>query len=286
MLPIICFLCVKDKKEALLKSLLLLCLAVLIGSYVIPEQSKMIWHYLENGRYFVLGIILVFEFVAISTVYLAIKTALVKREDPDISIAKPINKHFGDGIFGSLLCFETRMWTFALFANRINLTSYHGECHFTYHKKDGAQSNLFGFILLIVFEIPIVHLLLFFIWSPLAANVLTLLTILSLVFFIAEYRAVSKRPISLNEDSLLIRYGLYQPFLIPLNNIKNISKNNEFIKRANSVKRYNYAGTPNVMIQLIEPIGNIKQVYLGVDDAQQFITAISDKVSAHYETLV
>lgn len=52
-LPIICFFCAKDKKEGVLKAVVLSCLAVLIGSYVIPEQSKLIWHYLENGRYFV-----------------------------------------------------------------------------------------------------------------------------------------------------------------------------------------------------------------------------------------
>ncbi|WP_462173000.1 hypothetical protein [Pseudoalteromonas xiamenensis] len=104
-------------------------------------------------------------------------------------------------------------------ANRIKPEYYNGEQHFTYHQKGGAKSNLLGFILLIAFEMPIMHLVLHFIWSPLAANIVTLLTIFSLVFFITEYRAFSKRPISLFCNKLFIRYGLYQPLVIPLDNV-------------------------------------------------------------------
>ncbi|WP_462163324.1 hypothetical protein [Pseudoalteromonas xiamenensis] len=64
--------CTKNKKEGLLKAVVLGSLAVLSGSYIIPEQSKLIWLYLENVRYLFLAIILVFEIVAISTVYSAI----------------------------------------------------------------------------------------------------------------------------------------------------------------------------------------------------------------------
>jgi len=42
-----------------------------------------------------LAIILVFEIVAISTVYSAIKAAIGKCEDPDFSIEKPIKKILG-----------------------------------------------------------------------------------------------------------------------------------------------------------------------------------------------
>ncbi len=66
-LPLLCFLCIKDKKQAVIKALVMGCLVVLIGSYIIPEPSKFIWHYLESGRYVVLLAFLLFEVVAIST---------------------------------------------------------------------------------------------------------------------------------------------------------------------------------------------------------------------------
>ncbi|MTJ01539.1 hypothetical protein [Idiomarina piscisalsi] len=285
MLPIICFLCVKDRKEALLKSIILMCLAVFIGSYIIPEQSKLIWHYLESGRYFVLAVILLFEIVAILTVYLAIKAAIGKRQDPDTSIEKPIKNYLGEGPAAKLLSFETRMWTYAFFAKRVEPENFSGEQHFTYHEKDGAQSNLLGFVFLIAFEAPIMHMFLHFIWSPFAANIVTLLTAFSLVLFIAEYRAVAKRPISLVGNKLFIRYGLYQPLTIPLNNIARIHKNIEFVKRSRFVKRYNYSGIPNVEIELIEPMGKVQRVFLGVDSAEQFISAVLASASRYNNAL-
>ncbi|GEK07940.1 hypothetical protein [Pseudoalteromonas peptidolytica] len=278
-LPIICFFCVEDRKEAFLKSVILVCLAVLIGSYIIPEQSKLIWHYLENGRYVLLAITLAFELAAILTVYLAIKAAICKSEDPDQAIEKPIKKYVGDGPVAKLLSFETRMWTYALFSKRVQPKNFSGEQHFTYHNKDGAQSNLLGFIFLIALEVPIAHLLLHFIWSPFAANIVTLLTIFSLVFFFAEYRAVAKRPISLVGNHLFIRYGLYQPFVIPLSKIAKIQKSTGVVGRSKSIKRYNYSGFPNVEIALVEPVGSVKSVFIGVDNAEQFISTLSTEAS-------
>ncbi len=279
MLPIVCFLCVKSKKEALLKSIIMICLSVIIGSYIIPEQSKIVWHYLEAGRYIVLAFILMIELAAILTVYLAIRSALNKSEDPDLSIETPIKRYLGEGPVAQLLSLETRMWTYALFSNRVNIENFRGDQHFSYHKKDGTQSNLLGFVLLIALEAPIMHLFLHFIWSPFAANIVTFLTIFSLIFFIAEYRAVAKRPISLVGSSLFIRYGLYQPMVISLDNIAKIRRNTKFVKRSKYVKRYNYSGYHNVEIELIEPMGKVKSVFIGVDSADQFIATLQTGIS-------
>lgn len=273
-LPVLCFLCIEDKKLALLKALILSGLAVLVGSYIIPEPNKLVWNYLESARYLMIAGVVLVEIIAILTVYLAIKSALNKRLDPDLAISKPIQRLFGDSVFTQLLSFETRVWTYALFSTKINSHQFVGEKHFSYHHKDGAESNLLGFILLIVFEMPLMHLLLHFAWSPFAANAVTLLTLLSLIFFIAEYRAVSKRPISLTGDYLIIRYGVYQPDRILLANIECIDKNHQYIPRSQYTKRYNYAGNPNVVITLRHPHKNIKSLFLGVDNPEAFIDAV------------
>ena len=128
---------------------------------------------------------------------------------------------------------------------------------------------------------PIMHLFLHFIWSPLAANIVTLLTAFSLVFFIAEYRALSRRPISLVGNNLFVRYGLYQPLVIPLENITKVERNNEFVPRSKFVKRYNYSGNPNIKIQLSEPLGSVNSIFIGVDNAEYFISALLDSASQH-----
>lgn len=274
-LPLVCFFCVKDKKDAALKAVLLCCLAIFIGSMIIPEQSKHIWPYLENGRYVLLAIVILLEVFAIFTVYTAISVAVRGGRDPDIAISNAVKKLFGDTFLADVFSLETRMWLFALFSGRVVNESYTGDTHFFYDKKDGARSNQLGFILLILLEIPLMHLLLHFTWSPLAANIISLLTVAGLVFFIAEYRATAKRPISLSEGTLIVRYGLYQPFLLPVNNIKTMRSNNKFIKRSRAIKRYNYSGVPNVIIRLEEPVNGIDTVYIGVNSPDDFIAAVT-----------
>ncbi|TQF71367.1 hypothetical protein [Pseudoalteromonas luteoviolacea] len=273
-LPIICFLAVKNKKEALLKAITLCCLAVWVGSYIIPASSKFIWPYLESGRYVISALILLFELAAIVTVVLAIKTALDDKIDPDLAISQPIERFLGKSVVATVLNFETRMWTFALFAKRVKPDNYQGSKHFSYHQKDGSQSNLLGFVFLIALEMPLMHLLLHFAWSPLAANVVTILSVLSLVFFLAEYRAMAKRPISIDGDDLIIRYGLYQPLKVPLSNIKDIKGNDVFVAREKSIKRYVYSGVPNIKIVLAEPIGEVEKIFIGVDNPHSFIESI------------
>ncbi|RLV58768.1 hypothetical protein D5018_15590 [Parashewanella curva] len=276
-IPLICFLCIKDKKQALIKSISYLLLVILIGRFIIPEPNQEIWSYLAALRYLIIPLFLAFEIFTIFTVYLGIKAALSENMDPDSAITAPIEKAFSKGILTQLFSFEARIWTFALFANKVNPKHFKGYTHFSYHNKDGTQSNALGFILLFIFEIPIVHLLLHFIWSATAANVVTILTILGMVFFIAEYRALSRRPISIDSQHLYIRYGVFNPMEIELSNIEKIEHNQERIKRASHIKRYNLAGTPNIKLVLKQPIGKINEIYLGLDRPLTFINAINQK---------
>lgn len=274
-LPILCFLCESDKQKALLKTAILCCTSVFIGSLIIPEQNKVIFHFLESGRYFVLAIILVLEVTALVTVCIAVHASLVNKEDPDLAVANPIEKIFGSSLFSSILSIEGRVWSFALFAYQIKSSAYRGDQHFFYDKKDGAQSNLLGFILLIIIEIPLVHLLLHFLWSSITANITTGLTLFGLIFFLAEYKAVGKRPISIHGINLIIRYGLYAPLTIPLKNVSKISLNNSFVKRSRNVQRFNYSGVPNVAIKLCSPINGKTKIYLGVNSPEDFITTVN-----------
>jgi hypothetical protein len=181
-LPILCFLCIKDKKEATIKAAAYACLIILLGSFVIPESSKLAWPYFESLRYLAIAAFIVLEVTTILTVFFAIKDSLTKKEDPDIAISKPIENIIGKGAISALLSFEARVWTYALFSKKIRREYFTGENNFSCHKKDGTQSNQLGFILIILFELPIMHILLHFLQSPYAANVVTGLTLLGLVF--------------------------------------------------------------------------------------------------------
>ena len=269
-LPILCFFCVNDKKEAALKAVAYGCLIILLGSFVIPENSKVVWPYLESLRYLAIAAFVVLELTTIFTVFFAIKASLTKDKDPDMSISQTIENILGKGAISALLSFEARVWTYALFSKNIKPQYFTGDFHFSCHKKDGTQSNQLGFILIILFELPVMHMLLHFLWSPFATNITTGLTLLGLVFFIAEYKAIAIRPISIEPEGIIVRYGLWNPLKIPLSNIKHVQANSKFIRRSGNVNRFNLAGNPNIEIKLYSG----KFIYLGVDSPHQFILTL------------
>ena len=273
-LPVICYLCSSDKTKACLQAGVLSCTAVFIGSYIIPEKSKVIQPYLEDGRYLVLGVILLFEIYAIYSVCRVIRKQLSTEDDPDYVIKTALTNKFGTSLLSAVLIFEARVWTFLLFSSQIKSANYAGHQHFYYHTKDGAQSNLLGFIIVNLIELPLAHLLLHFVWSPTAAYIVTVLTALSIVFFIAEYKAICRRPVSLSDDALIIRYGLSKPRVIPLTTIRRVAMNSDEIRRRKSIKRMNYFGQPNVVIELKQPVEGIERIFLGVDAPDVFVNAI------------
>ncbi len=117
-LPILCFFCVNDKKEAAIKAVAYGCLIILLGSFVIPENSKVVWPYLESLRYLAIAAFVVLELTTIFTVFFAIKASLSKDKDPDMSISQTIEKILGKGVISALLSFEARVWTYALFSKK------------------------------------------------------------------------------------------------------------------------------------------------------------------------
>jgi len=114
------------------------------------------------------------------------------------------------------------------------------------------------------------HLLLHFLWSPFVANVATGLTLIGLVFFIAEYKAIAIRPISIMQGCIIVRYGLWNPLKIPLREINHVKLNSKFIRRSGNVNRFNLAGNPNIEIML----NSGKLIYLGVDAPREFILTL------------
>ncbi|BFM09291.1 hypothetical protein R50071_44950 [Halioxenophilus aromaticivorans] len=233
------------------------------------------------------------EISAILTVATAIKAAIDQHQDPDEACEQRIKAVVPDNKLANLLLFESRVWMFFLLGRRISPNQYRGIHHFSYHHKDGAASNAFGWIMVILFEAPLLHLLLHFIWSATAANVVTGLTLLSLVFFVADYQAMRKRPISLTKNTLIVRYGLRAAFTVPLADIESIeplplqskssqNKPSAQYGRNQNLKadlNYSYHGSPNLLITLHRPIGKVSSITLGMDRPGSLISQINQAES-------
>ena len=78
---------------------------------------------------------------------------------------------------------------------------------FTYHKESGTPALLGAFIFIIVIETFVLHLLLAK-WSVIAAWILSGLSIYTALQVLGFARSLTKRPISIDVDSLSLRYGI------------------------------------------------------------------------------
>ncbi|CCN38496.1 conserved membrane hypothetical protein [Vibrio nigripulchritudo SO65] len=273
-LPLLCYLCIKDKKQATTVAMIYFGAVVTLGSFILPASSKFLWSYLEYARYLIVPLFLIFEGAVLATVILMIRQKLNYGGDPDRAISQPLEDKFGKNLLTKWAAFEIRVWAYALFSQKIAKTHFLGEKHFSYHQKDGAQSNVLGFILIIVFEIPFTHILLHFLINPLVANVVTVLTLAGMHFMIAEYKALSRRPISLGEDRLYIRYGVIHSREIEYAKIRSVQLHDQAVKSNRTTQVLNLSGVPNVRIVLRS--GNL--IYLGVDCPAEFVENLSRRI--------
>ncbi|MFD2178890.1 hypothetical protein [Veronia pacifica] len=280
-LPIICLLCIREKKKALVQSLFLCLLAIWIGSYIIPASSKIVWPYLEMVRYVSVPIILIVECSVVLGVILVIKATLDTHGDIDKTIDGSVRRVLGSNSVAKFFGLETRVWTFFLMAHRISPSQFSGKEHFSYHNKDQAKSNALGFLVIMIAEAPIMHIFLHYVWSPIAANIISLLTVIGIIFFVADYRAMSRRPISITDDALMIRFGVFNPLKIALKDIASISAHASEVPKNEHAKQYNYFGHPNVRIALKRPVNGFDTVYLGLDQPNDLIKAVQAEVRSH-----
>ncbi|RXJ72813.1 hypothetical protein CS022_13195 [Veronia nyctiphanis] len=88
-----------------------------------------------------------------------------------------------------------------------------------------------------------------------------------------------RRPISLTQNTLIIRYGVFNPLTLPISNIESISLHSKEVKGKANLKVYNHFGVPNIEISLREPDGDLKKIYLGVDNPNRLIEAVSGAVA-------
>ena len=93
---------------------------------------------------------------------------------------------------------------------------------YTYHKITSTRMVLGVFVFLIIIEAFAVHLVLQK-WSPLAAWIMTILSIYGCFQVFGILRSLSKRPITITSDALNLKYGLMGNVEIPLHQIESVT---------------------------------------------------------------
>jgi hypothetical protein len=278
----------RDGRRALAGAAMLAVGGVMVAGWIVPVASQHWLGALQIGRNLLAGVFVLGEIaLAVSLARLTLRL-LRNGNDPEHAIADTLRARFGDTPIARLLAFEVRMWFYALFASAKRDLVFAGDEHFTCHAKDGHASNQQGFILLILIELPIVHVLLSLFWQPRGALVVSLFSLWGLCFLIAERRATLRRPISLDGEHLYVRYGLGAELALPLTRIAEAEAHREAVaRRVPGALRYCEAGVPNICIHLDPALdvaglfggsASIERVYLGVDAPGRFLERLNARL--------
>ena len=169
------------------------------------------------------------------------------------------------------------------------------ESDYTYHKKSGITTIWVFILFLVIAETVAVHFLLG-LWSPIAAWILTVLSIYGGVQILGISKSMKQRPIKVKDDHLYVRYGILKEATVPLTQIESFEKNTKPVEDAALEEYatlsplYGMEGS-NVRIAFREPV-TLKMLYgkkevpgvaLYIDEVDDFVKTLDEQLAPQAE---
>ena len=160
------------------------------------------------------------------------------------------------------------------------------ENEFSYHKDSGTVSLLIAIIFIVAIETIVLHMLLQK-WNVTVAWILTFLSIYSGIQLLGFLKSMTKRPISIKDGKLYLRYGIMNETTIDLKSIDSIEISSKDIELNKETRKLSFLGeleSHNVIISLkqenvLTGLYGIKRKYkslaLYVDKKNEFTNRIN-----------
>lgn len=121
-------------------------------------------------------------------------------------------------------------------------------------------------------------------WSHTAANIVTILTAYSIIFFIADLSAIIKRQVLINGDVITLRTGLRWRVITTKDNIASMTKPiGEYDADETILKGGALKSGSNLLIIFKEPVmvdklygsgKEFKSILMSIDDVKRFIEEV------------
>ncbi|MEL6133482.1 MAG: hypothetical protein AAFR59_08985 [Bacteroidota bacterium] len=225
--PLIYFLLIRKSDIPQTTVVPVLLLGLLLGKYFLPE---------ENQFYLTL-----FQTWALPVIELSVLTFVILKVRQTLKAYRAI-KHVSPDFYDTLrsACAEILpKQLVSVVATEIAVFYYGFICwkkqgirqnEFTYHKKGGASSLFGAFVMILVIETIALHFLLA-IWNPTVAWILTGLSLYTMVQVFACIKAFAQRPIVINDQELILRYGIMNETHIPLADIESVTLSRKSLKK-------------------------------------------------------
>jgi len=267
-------------KQFLMAWLTIATAGVLAGRMLIPEESKQLWRGIDGYWLLLVLAEAALEIYVLVLVVRRVKALLRMSGNVDEALETAIQARFGKRGFAPFALFEMRIWYYGLFMRKGEQLRFRGEQHFSYDKNNGNVSNQFAFIMVLLFELPLSHLMLHLMSvKPWVAWLADILTLWSMLYLVAEYRASQWRPISLDREALLVRNGAFaRDREIAYDQIESVVRCNDDIRRQRGILRYRQFGRLNVEVRLRQG-GEHSKIYLSLDKPDAFIDALRQRLT-------
>lgn len=277
-------------KAFLLKWLVFAMAGFTFGGLIIPDGSKDLWRGIER-LWPVLALVQgALELYLLA--YMVRRIAALMRMDgnADEAMATAIRARFAGTGFAPFALFEARIWYYGLFMRHGERLRFTGQQHFSYDKNGGNASNQFGMIMVMLFEMPLAHLMLHLVAvKPWLAWTVDILSVWSVLYLVAEYRASQWRPVSLDVGGILIRYGVFAADrTVPYHLIESVARCGDDVSRQRGLLRYRQFGSMNMEIrlkagsELANAFGRahpVSRICISLDKPDAFIDAVRGRLA-------
>ncbi|MBK6263746.1 hypothetical protein JKA74_01760 [Marivirga sp. S37H4] len=250
-IPLVYFLLIRKTKIPNTTVVPVLIIGVIIGSLIIPIENQ---YYLALFKTWALPFI---ELAILSFIIFKVRKAVKafrsqKETTPDFFTA------LKDSCYellprGAVMPFATEVavmyYGFISWRKRILKPN-----EFTHHKNSGAIALLAVFILIVLVETFVIHLLLVR-WSNIVAWIFTGLSLYTAMQVWGIIKSIPKRPYVLENNQLKLRYGILNETTIDLKNIESIEAFSKSIEKEDGIAKLSPLGeleSHNLLITLKE----------------------------------
>jgi hypothetical protein len=279
------FLIIRSFKQKLWRIMLVITCCCGVAYLILPAEQR---GYIVQLRKLTAGLELGMLIYCISKIR-HIKKAYNKlqAEFPDVAfnLHKSMALVLGDGILVKIMASEITIMRFGLLCFKREKQIAPEIKRFSIYKESGYAA-LFGVIMAVsVIEMVAFHLFLNR-YSPIAAAIVTILSIYGCLFITGDFSALTKSPVLLLENKLLLRAGLRWRALVELDNIASVEKvGGSFEPGEQCFKGGVMKSTFNVLITFTEPViierlyrkpAETRQMVLSIDKADEFIEILTD----------
>ncbi|QHV95252.1 hypothetical protein [Spirosoma endbachense] len=202
-----------------------------------------------------------------------------KTVDFTTNLLKSLDVTLGHSRFNRILVSELSLLRYGLAGWLVPVEKAESDVAFTSHQKSGQAALTVGLVLIGLIETLVVHLLVNR-WNPTIAWFATVAGFYGLLFFVADLMATIKRPVLVQANRIVLRFGLRGYGVIDRQNVERIRAINNKPERNANTMNGAFLTVPNVLITVQEPVPmrgpmgiqrSVSRIALFIDDKEKFI---------------